>query len=117
MLVKFVLLTIVALVTPQVLPGAKVKGLSTAALIALVFALLNLVVGWLLSILITILSLPFVVLTLGLFLLVIPTIVNAVLLKITDAVLDQFELEGWLPAFGMGFFFALAGFVADRLVA
>ena len=115
MLIQFLVLTVIALVTPPFLPGVKVKGLDTAALIALIFALLNLVVGWLLTAVLTVLSLPFVVLTLGLFMIVVTTVVNAILLKITDAVLDRFELKGWMPAFGMGFFFALGGFLAGKL--
>ncbi|MEM8930122.1 MAG: phage holin family protein [Acidobacteriota bacterium] len=115
MIAKLVLFTLVALVTPRLLPGVRVRGWGAAIAIALVFAVLNLLIGWLLSAVLTFLSFPFVVLTLGLFMIVVTTAVNAVLLKLTDTLLDVFELPGWGAAFGMGFLFAVAGQVAEWL--
>lgn len=116
MLAKLLILTVVALVAPQVVPGVKVRGIETAAGIALIFALLNLLIGWLLYGALTFISFPFVILTFGLFLFIITLVVNAVLLRLTDAILDSFELSGWGPAFGMGFLFALGAKVAEWLV-
>ncbi len=116
MLAKLLVLTVVALVAPQVVPGVKVKGIETAAGIAVVFALLNLVIGWLLYGALTFISFPFVILTFGLFLFLITLAVNAVLLRLTDAILDSFELSGWGPAFGMGFLFALGAKASEWLL-
>ena len=115
MLIKLLVLTAVAALAPQVFPGIKVKRLATAALIAVVFGVFNLLVGWLLSLVVGLVSLPLIILSVGLFSFFVPTIVNAILLRITDALLEDFELEGWWPALGMGFLFALGGWAADKI--
>ena len=115
MIAKLLLFTLVALITPRLLPGVRVRGWGAALAIALVFGVLNLLIGWLLSAILTFLSFPFVLLTFGLFMIVVTTAVNAVLLKLTDALLDVFDLPGWGAAFGMGFLFAIAAQVATWL--
>ncbi len=112
LLIKFVIFTAIAAISPQLIPGIKVKGLGAAALVALVFGILNLLFGWLLAIVVKVISLPLACLTFGIFWLLVPTLVNTILLKVTDAVLDPFELEGWWPALGMGLLFALGGLLA-----
>lgn len=116
MLIKFLIFTAIAAVSPQILPGVKIKGMGAAAAVALIFGLLNLFFGWLLGLAAKVVSLPLACLTFGLFWLLIPTIVNAVLLRITDAFLDPFELDGWWPALGMGLLFGLGSLVANALV-
>ena len=115
MIAEILVLTVVALVSPQVFPGVTVKNASTAALVALIFVLLNLAIGWFLHFVLGLVSLPLIVLTLGLFALVVIATVNALLLKLTDSVLDTFEIRGWWPAFGMGFLFALGSKLTDFL--
>lgn len=110
LILSFVLLTVVALVSPMILPGVKVKGLSAALLVALVFGILNLLIGWLLNLfLIPLGCLPDILL-----IILVPTIVNTVLLKITDMLLDPFELKGWWPALGMGCLLGLANLLAKH---
>jgi putative membrane protein len=77
--------------------------------IALIFALVNAVVGPILRLL----SLPFVLLTLGLFLLV----VNAALLGITAALTDRLQVDGLGTAILGGLLLAVGGWVADQLTA
>ncbi|MGY1707773.1 phage holin family protein [Geodermatophilus sp. SYSU D00697] len=77
--------------------------------IALVFALVNAVVGPILRLL----SLPFVLLTLGLFLLV----VNAALLGITAALTDRLQVDGFGSAVVGGLLLAIGGWVADQVTA
>lgn len=115
LIVSFIVFTVIALVSPQILPGIKVKGLGTAALVALVFGVLNLVIGWLLGFVVGLVVLPFTCLTLGLFAFLIPMIVNAILLKITDVVLESFEIKGWGPALGMGLLFGLGSLLVRAL--
>lgn len=115
LITSFVVYTLIALVSPQILPGVKVKGVETAALVAIVFGILNLLIGWILSGALSLLTLPLTCLTLGLFSLVIPTIVNAILLKITDSLLVSFEIKGWWPAFGMGLLFGLGSLLVRVL--
>jgi len=115
LVVSFVVYTVIAFLSPQILPGIKVKGIEAAALVALVFGVLNLLIGWILSGALSLLTLPLTCLTLGLFSLVIPTLVNAVLLKITDAFLEPFEIKGCWPALGMGLLFGLGSLLVRAL--
>lgn len=75
--------------------------------IALLFALVNAIVGPVLRLL----SLPFVLVTLGLFLLV----VNAALLGITAALSDRLQVDGLGTAIVGGLLLAIGGWVADQL--
>ena len=76
--------------------------------IALLFAVVNSILGPV----IRLLSLPFVLLTLGLFLLV----VNAALLGITAALSDRLQVDGFLTAVAGGFLIALFSWIAELLL-
>ncbi len=75
--------------------------------IALIFAVVNAVVGPVLRLL----SFPFVLVTLGLFLLV----VNAALLGITAALTDRLQVDGFGTAVVGGLLLAIGGWIADQL--
>ena len=99
----------------EVLPGLTVHpndellgGFGTYLWIGLLFGVVNAVVGPILRLL----SLPFVVLTLGLFLLVI----NAALLGLTALITDRLEVDGIGTAIIGGLILAVAGCVADQLL-
>ncbi|MEI4271343.1 phage holin family protein [Klenkia sp. LSe6-5] len=76
--------------------------------VALLFALVNTVVGPV----VRLLSLPFVVLTLGLFLLVI----NAALLGLTAALSDRLDVTGFGAAVVGGFLIALFSWIAELVL-
>jgi putative membrane protein len=76
--------------------------------IALIFAVVNAIVGPVLRLL----GLPFVLLTLGLFLLVI----NAALLGLTAAITDRLTIDGFGTAVLGGLILALAGWAADQVL-
>ena len=76
--------------------------------IALIFALVNAIVGPILRLL----SLPFVLLTLGLFLL----IINAALLGLTAAISDRLTVDGIGTAIIGVLILAVAGWIADQLL-
>ncbi|GAB2914075.1 phage holin family protein [Rhodococcus aerolatus] len=76
--------------------------------VALLFALVNSILGPV----VRLLSLPFVVLTLGLFLLV----VNAILLAVTAGLSDRLDVSGFTGAVVGGFFIALASWVAELVL-
>ena len=76
--------------------------------VALLFAVVNSIIGPVLRLL----SLPFVLLTLGLFLLV----VNAALLGITAAISDRFTVDGFWPAIVGGFLIAVFSWIAELLL-
>ena len=100
----------------DVLPGLNVipneegplGGFGTYLWIGLLFGVVNAIVGPILRLL----SLPFVVLTLGLFLLV----VNAALLGLTAALTDRLTVDGFLTAVVGGLILAVAGWLADQLL-
>ncbi len=85
--------------------GVHVEGYGTAIIVALVYSLINIVLGTALAIL----TLPLMIITIGLFKLVI----NAFLLWITDAMIDDFEIED----FGTTFVFAIVITLADTGLA
>lgn len=69
-----------------VLPSVKVRSFGSALIVAIVYGILKFFFYWLL----VVVSLPFILITLGLFLIVI----NAFLLWITDKLIDGFEIDG-----------------------
>jgi putative membrane protein len=112
---KVVLMAGVFYLVTQVLDGVDVVGNPDAPLgevgtflwIALLFALVNAIVGPVLRLL----SLPFVLVTLGLFLLVI----NAALLGITAALTDRLAVDGLGTALLGGIVLAIGGWAADQI--
>ena len=93
-------------VTPN--PDGPLGEYGTYLWIGLIFGVINAIVGPVLRLL----SLPFVVLTLGLFLLVI----NAALLAITAGITDRLTVDGFGTAIIGGLILAVAGWVADQLL-
>lgn len=67
------------------MPGFQLKSPKTAIIVAVVYSLINFFLGWILKAM----AFPFMILTLGLFTLVI----NTFLLWITDKVLDDFKID------------------------
>lgn len=85
-LIKLVLTAVAFWVATKLVPGVTVTGgAGDYLVVAVVFALVNLVVRPIAKLL----SLPFVLLTLGLFLLV----VNAAMLELTDALTDRLTID------------------------
>jgi putative membrane protein len=115
-LLKVVLMAGVFYLVTRLLPGITIEGNEDAPLgvtgtflwIALLFAVVNAVVGPILRLL----SLPFVLLTLGLFLLVI----NAALLGLTAAISDRLQVAGVGTAVLGGLILAVGGWVADQVL-
>ena len=89
-------------------PDGTLGSTGTYLWVALLFALVNAIVGPV----VRLLSLPFVVLTLGLFLLV----VNAALLGITAAISDRFTVDGFLTAVVGGFLIAVFSWIAELIL-
>jgi putative membrane protein len=90
MLLHFVIITLVFLLLASVVPGFSVKSWQAAAIAALVFGLVNAILGPIL----TIISLPLIILTLGLFWFVI----NALLLILVGFIVPGFDFNGLGPA-------------------
>ena len=86
----FFVMAATMMVLSHVLPGFHVAGWGPAIIGALILALLNVIVRPILWVL----TLPFILLSLGLFLFVI----NAIVLLITAALVPGFHVDGLVPA-------------------
>jgi putative membrane protein len=113
---RVVVLAVIFYAVTELYSGIRVLGNAGATLgitgtylwIALLFAVVNSLVGPVLRLL----SMPFVVLTLGLFLLV----VNAALLGLTAALSDRLEVDGIWAAVVGGFLIAVFSWIAELLL-
>src|SRR5262245_22833910 len=96
------------LVTSAIVPGFRMRGFTTALLASFVIGILNVLVWPILFLL----TLPFTVVTFGLFLLVL----DAIVLKICAAFLKNFEISGWLSAIFGAAILAMASSLLHWLV-
>ena len=85
---SILLLAAAIFVVANVMNGIKIKNIWTTLLVAIVYSLVNFLVGWLLRFV----ALPFIFITFGLF----TFVVNAAMLWITDLLLDDFEIDSLL---------------------
>ena len=96
LILSWLILTLAVWVTSAILPGFHVKSPKSALLVAAIFGVLNLLLGWLLFAI-------FAVATLGIaWLLAFLTrwIINAILLVLTDKLTDHLKIDsfGWALA-------------------
>lgn len=91
LLIRFVVTGTAVLLTAEIIPGIEVEGPSAGIAAAILLALLNALVRPVLYLL----SLPFIILTLGLFMVVI----NALLIQLVSFLVKGFVVEGFWPAF------------------
>ena len=84
LILHMLLLGLAIVCIARFVPGIKLPGYGTALLVAIVYSLIDVLVGSVLRLL----GLPFIFITLGLFLLVI----NTFLLWLTDQILEDFEI-------------------------
>lgn len=90
LIIKLIISTLSVLVAAYVLPGVYVNSFLTAMVVAIVLGCLNIFVKPLLILF----SLPAVIFTFGLFLLVI----NTIIILITDALIDGFHINSFWKA-------------------
>ncbi len=88
MIWNLLILTVAVFIVANILPGIHMKNIFTALVVAIVYSIVSFFVGWLL----VFLTLPFMIITFGLFKLVI----NAFLLFITDKLVDDFKIKDGL---------------------
>ena len=94
-IIRLFLSSLAVVITAYLLPGVNVDSYMSALIIAALLGLLNVTVKPLL----VILTIPFTILTLGLFLLAI----NAIMILLADAIIDGFNVNGfwWALAFSL----------------
>lgn len=113
---RVVVLAVIIFAVTRLVDGIDVLGNDQATLgsagtylwVALLFAVVNSIVGPV----VRLLALPFVMATLGLFLLV----VNAALLGLTAALSDRFSVDGFVAALLGGFLIAVFSWIAELLL-
>lgn len=93
-LLNWLIVSVAVWLTATLVPGVKVKSFGSAVGVAAVFGVLNYVLGWLLFAV-------FAIGTLGLgylFAFITWWVVDAILLKLTDALSDAIKIEGFFSA-------------------
>ncbi|RZK18914.1 MAG: phage holin family protein [Hymenobacter sp.] len=108
LLIKFILTAVLTYGLARVLPNVHLSGVGSAAVLVLVMALLNATVKPVLKLV----GFPLTVVTLGIFLLVI----NVIIVKLADLLLDGFSVEGFLSALIFSFALSLVTSVVDMVV-
>lgn len=93
-IIRLIISTLAVLVTAYVLPGVRVDSFMAAVIVALVLGFLNAIVKPLLILL----SLPAVIFTFGLFLMVI----NTLIIMLADKLVDGFQAGGFWRALVFG---------------
>ncbi len=88
-LLHLAVLTVTVVAVARFLPEVYVKGAGTAVVVAVVFSVLNVLLGWLIHALLIVPA----VLTLGLLFFFIPFLVNTTLLWLTDKLIAAFEIK------------------------
>jgi putative membrane protein len=89
-LIRFLVTGVAVLLAGQIIPGIHIDGIMAGLAAPIVLALLNALVRPLLYLF----SLPFIIVTLGLFMVVI----NALLLELTAWLVEGFAVDGFWPA-------------------
>jgi len=90
LLIRFVVTGIAVFLATAIVPGIEVQSASAGVAAVIALALLNAVVRPFLYLL----SLPFIILTLGLFM----VIINALLLQLVSFLVDGFVVQGFWPS-------------------
>lgn len=112
LLLSWLVLSLAVWLTSAVLPGFHVRDFKSAILVAVLFGVLNFLIGWLFFVL-------FTVATLGIaWLLAFITrwIIDAIILKIVDSMSDRLTIDGFGWALGGALLMAAVGTVAEWLV-
>ena len=109
LLLRFVLLALIIGIVAEIVPGIHVHGgFGSLLWIALIFSLVNLILGTILRLL----SLPFIIVTFGLFLLVI----DAALLGFTAWLTSDLDVDGFWSAVLGGFLIAIFSWLAELIL-
>ena len=107
LLLRWLINTVALFVVVQVVPGFHARDWVTLAVAALVLGLLNAIVKPILFIL----TLPLTIVTLGLFLIVL----NAIMLEITDWLVDGFRIDSFISACIGAIILGLISLVTHRI--
>ncbi len=99
----------IVLVIAYIMPQIHIKNYGSAIWVALLIGVLNATIGLLLR-------LPLNILTLGLLSFIVRLIVTAVIIKLVDKLVRNFEVKGFMPALVMAIAIAVGGALLDNLL-
>ena len=85
MIWNIILLSVSVFIVANLLPGIYIKNYWTAIVVAIVYSIISFFTGWLLILL----TLPFLIITFGLF----KFVINAFLLFLTDKMIEDFKIK------------------------
>jgi putative membrane protein len=105
---KILVTALAALIASYLLPGVSINSGVTAIIIALVLALLNMFIKPILIIL----TIPITILTLGLFLL----IINTIIIKWTASLVHGFSVQNWWAAFWFSILLSIVTYIIEALI-
>jgi putative membrane protein len=108
LLIKFILTAVLTYGLANVLPGVRLDGVASAAILVIVMGLLNATVKPILKII----GFPITVLTLGIFLLVI----NVIIVKLADFLMASFSVTGLVSALIFSLALSLVTTVVDMII-
>ncbi len=100
---------VAVLVTSQVISGIEIDSLAAGVVAVMVLALLNAMVRPVLYLL----SAPFILVTLGLFM----VLINAFLLQVVSVFVEGFHVEGFWPAVGGAILISLVSGLLNLLIS
>lgn len=106
-IVNIIVTALAVLISAYLLPGVKVDTFTTSILVALVLAFMNSIVKPIL----TILTIPITMVTMGLFLLVI----NGGIILLTDKLVDGFEVSGFWWALLFSFILSISTSILNAI--
>ncbi len=112
LLLSWLILTVAVWITAAVLPGFHVKSFGSAFVVSALFGILNFFLGWIFFVL-------FTIATLGIALLlafITRWIINAILLKIVDALTDRLSIDSFGWALGGALMMSALGTLGEWLV-
>lgn len=112
LILSWLILSLAVWVTAVVLPGFHVKSPGSAILVAALFGVLNFLLGWLFFAVLTIATLGLA----WLFAFITRWIINAIILKITDALTDRLTIDSFAWALGGALMMSALGTIGEWLV-
>lgn len=107
LILRWILLALALLAVAAIIPGIAITGFGTALIVALVIGLINLFIRPI----VTILTLPINLLTLGLF----TFIINALMLWLAAALVSGFEISGFFAALLGSILLSIFSLVINRV--
>lgn len=115
-LIHLAVLTGVVLLASRFIAGVKITSAPAAVPVALVFSVFNWLLGFPLKFLVNVVVFIPAILTFGLLFFVVPLIVNAILLWVTDKVLHVLEIKNQRALWLMALLISVANFLFHRFV-